>query len=70
MPRNPLEIKKGFFWQAMSRIAQKGQDITPIGKTSADTLQQAEEEEVFLPLHITHVSRISPSPPPYFLAML
>ena len=54
----------------MSRIAQKGQDITPIGKTSADTLQQAEEEEVFLPLHITHVSRISPSPPPYFLAML
>jgi len=31
--------------QAMSRIAQKGQDITPIGKTSADTLQQAEEEE-------------------------
>ena len=30
----------------MSRIAQKGQDITPIGKTSADTFQQPEEEEV------------------------
>ena len=30
----------------MSRIAQKGSDIIPIGKTSPDTLHEPEEEEV------------------------
>lgn len=32
--------------QVMSRIAQKGSDIIPIGKTSPDTLHEPEEEEV------------------------
>lgn len=31
--------------QVMSRIAQKGSDIIPIGKTSPDTLHEPEEEE-------------------------
>ena len=31
----------------MNKIAQKGSDITPIGKTSAETFQEPEEEEVF-----------------------
>jgi len=40
-----LAKEEAEYAQAMSRIAQKGQDITPIGKTSADTFQQPEEEE-------------------------
>jgi len=31
--------------QVMSRIAQKGSDITPIGKTSAEEEEREEEEE-------------------------
>jgi len=31
--------------QAMSKISQKGQEITPIGKTSAETFPEPEEEE-------------------------
>lgn len=31
--------------QAMSRIAQQGQDITPIGKTSTENFEENEEEE-------------------------
>jgi len=31
--------------EAMSRIADKGKDDTPIGKTSTDSFQEPEEEE-------------------------
>ena len=30
----------------MSKIAQQGQDITPIGKTSTENFEENEEEEV------------------------
>ena len=32
--------------QAMTKIAQQGQDITPIGKTSTENFEENEEEEV------------------------
>jgi hypothetical protein len=43
----------------MSKIAQQGQDITPIGKTSTENFEENEEEEVrfyvFFLIHITAV---------------
>jgi hypothetical protein len=32
--------------QGMTKIAQQGQDITPIGKTSTENFEENEEEEV------------------------